>query len=105
MTIGRPQGIAILIFGLILFTYGVLILIFVTGWGRWIADYPQQLATVSVPPEAAPAVQGMRRVLGPVLEQAGGYMETMAYFAGALITLISLGPISVGAKLIRANAR
>ena len=105
MTIGRPQGIAILIFGLILFTYGVLVLIVLTGWGRWIADYPQQLANVPVPPEAAPAVQGMRRVLGPVLEQVGGYMETMAYFGGALLTLISLGPISVGAKLIRGNGR
>ena len=105
MTIGRPQGIAILILGLILFTYGVLILIFVTGWGRWIADYPQQLANLAVPPEAAPVVQGMRGVFGPILEQVGGYMETMAYFGGALITLISLGPISVGAKLIRGNGK
>ncbi len=105
MTIGRPQGVAVLIFGLILFTYGVLVLIFVTGWGRWIADYPQVLASLSVPPEAAPVVQGMRGVFGPLLGQVGGYMETMAYFGGGLITLISLGPISVGAKLIRGNGR
>lgn len=105
MTIGRPQGIAVLIFGLILFAYGVLVLIFVTGWGRWIGEYPQQLAGISVPPEAAPVVQGMRGVFGPLLVQVGGYMEIMGYFAGALMTLVSLGPIGVGAKLVAGNRR
>ena len=103
MSIGRPQGVAVLIFGLILFTYGVLVLIFVTGWGRWIADYPQVLANLSVPPEAAPVVKGMRGVFGPLLVQVGGYMEIMGYCAGALMTLISLGPIGVGAKLVIGN--
>ena len=82
-----------------------MVLIFVTGWGRWIADYPQQLANLSVPPEAAPVVQGMRGVFGPILQQVGGYMEIAGYFAGALMTLVSLGPISVGAKLVRGNRR
>ena len=40
MRLGKPQGIAAVIFGLILLTGGILVLIFVPSWGRWIADYP-----------------------------------------------------------------
>ena len=75
MAIGRRQGVAILIFGLVLPAYGILALIFVPSWGQWIADSPQQLANLQVAPEAAPVVGGMRGVFGPLLEQVGGYVQ------------------------------
>ncbi len=103
MKVGKPQGIAAVVFGLILLTGGALVLINVPSWGRWIADYPQQLASVQVPPEAAPIVQGMRGVFGPLLEQVGGYIQKIGYFVGTLLTIVSLGPIGIGFKLIKGD--
>ena len=101
MSIGKPQGIMALVLGLLLLTYGVLILFYVPSWGRWIADYPLQMANAPVPPEAAPILQVMSGVFGPVLVQVGGYMQAIEYFAGSLVTIVSLVPISVDAQLIR----
>lgn len=101
MTVGKPQGIGALVFGLILLTAGILVLITVPGWGNWIADYPQRLANMQVPPEAASTVQGMRGVFGPLLEQVGGYIRTVGYFVGSLLTIVSLGPIGIGITIIR----
>ncbi len=91
----KPQGIAALNFGLILLTAGVLVLTTVPSWGNWIADYPQQLASMQAPPEAAPVMQGMRGVFGPLLEQVGGYIRIVGYFVGSLLTIVSLGPIGI----------
>ena len=33
MTVGKPQGIGALVFGLLLLTAGILVLITVPGWG------------------------------------------------------------------------
>ena len=101
MKVGKPQGIAAVVFGLILLTGGVLVLINVPSWGRWIADYPQQLASAQVPPEATSVVQGMRGAFGPLLEQGGGYIQRIGYFVGSLLTIVSLGPIGIGAMLIK----
>ena len=80
-------------------------LINVPSWGRWIADYPQQLASVQVPPEAAPIAQGMRGVFGPLLEEVGGYIQKIGYSVGSLLTIVSLGPIGIGAMLIKREGK
>ena len=105
MSVGKPQGIALVVLGLILLTGGVLVLITVPGWGRWIADYPQQLASAPVPPEATAVAQGMRGVFGPLLEQVGGYIQKIGYFVGSLLTIVSLGPMGIGVMLIRGEGK
>ena len=101
MRVGKPQGIAAMVFGLILLTAAVLVLLNVPSWGRWMADYPQQLASAPVPPEAAAVAQGMGGVFGPLLEQVGGYIQMIGYFVGSLLTIASLGPIGIGAVIIK----
>ena len=105
MRVGRPQGIAAVVFGLILLTGGVLVLVTVPSWGRWIADYPQQLASAQVPPEGASVVQGMRGAFGPLLEQVGGYIQKIGYFVGSLLTIVSLGPMGIGVMLIKGEGK
>jgi hypothetical protein len=47
MVLGKKQGAAMLIFGLLLLTGAILVLITVPSWGNWIADYPAQAAQVA----------------------------------------------------------
>ncbi len=104
MKIGRQQGIAMLVFGLILLTGGILVLVFVPSWGAWIADYPARISSMSLPPQAAPIVQGMTGIFGPLLKQVGGYIKAVGYFVGSLLTIISLGVTAAGAMVIKATA-
>ena len=101
MVIGRKQGVAILIFGLIILTGGILVLITVPSWGDWITGYPGQVMQQQIPEEAAPTVQAMIGIVfGPLLEQVGGYMKIAGYFVGSLLTLIALAATSVGTILV-----
>lgn len=101
MKLGKAQGVAILILGLVLLTGGVLVLVSVPSWGNWIADYPEQIAATPLPPQAAPIVQGMGGVMGPLLEEVGGYISVVGYFVGSLLTIVSLGVTGAGALVIR----
>ncbi len=101
MKIGRSQGVAILILGLVLLTGGILVLISVPSWGGWISGYPEQIAAAPFPPEAASIAQGIVGVLGPLLEQVGGYVRIAGYFVGSLLTIISLGVTAAGIMLTR----
>lgn len=101
MQIGKAQGVAILILGLLLLAAGILVLVSVPSWGNWIANYPKQIASIPAPPEAAPIVQGMGGVFGPLLEHVGGYIHVAGYFIGSILTIISLCVITVGAMIIR----
>jgi prepilin signal peptidase PulO-like enzyme (type II secretory pathway) len=100
MVIGRKQGIGILILGLLLLTAGILVLVVAPSWGSWIADYPAQAAQTieqQATPEAAPIAQTVLGfVLGPLIEQVGGYIQTAGYFAGSLLTFIALVVTTVG---------
>ncbi len=104
MKVGKKQGIAILVFGLILLTAGILVLVAVPSWGKWIADYPANVASMSLPPQAAPLVQGMSGIFGPLLKQVGGYIKTVGYFIGSLLTIISIGVTTAGAMVIKSTA-
>jgi hypothetical protein len=97
----RLRGVAVSFFGLILLTGGVLVLVFVPSWGRQIAAYPAQIAGLTFPTEAAPMVAGITAMIGPLLEQIGGYIQAVGYFIGSLLTLIALGVTSIGAILAR----
>jgi prepilin signal peptidase PulO-like enzyme (type II secretory pathway) len=104
MVIGRKQGIGILILGLLLLTGGILVLVVAPSWGSWIADYPAQAALVveqQAPAQAAPIAQAILGfVLGPLIEQVGGYLQIAGYFAGSLLTLMALALTSVGMVLV-----
>ncbi len=101
MKIGKAQGVGILILGLLLLAGGILVLVSVPSWGNWIANYPKQIAGISAPPQAAPIVQGMSGVFGPLLEQVGGYIRVVGYFVGSILTIVSLCIITAGATVIR----
>lgn len=106
MVIGRKQGIGILILGLLLLTGGILVLVVAPSWGSWIADYPASVLQGEIPQEAAPVVQSVLGIiLGPMLVQVGGYLQTAGYFIGSLLTLMALALTSVGTiVLTRRNA-
>jgi len=105
MVIGKKQGVAILIFGLLLLTAGILVLITVPSWGNWIAGYPAQatqMAQQQAPAQVAPVVQAILGVvLGPIISQVGQYMQIAGYFVGSLLTLISLLVSTAGSTIIR----
>ena len=102
MEIGKPQGVMILILGLLLLTGGILVLITVPSWGAWITGYPKLVMQQQIPPQATPIVRAMIGVVfGPLLEQVGGYIQTAGYFVGSLLTLIALAVSSVGTMIIR----
>ncbi len=104
MKLGKQQGIAILVFGLILLTGGILVLVFVPSWGGWIADYPSKISSMTLPPQVAPIAQGMTGIFGPLLERVGGYIKAVGYFVGSLLTIVSLGVTAAGAMVIRATS-
>jgi hypothetical protein len=101
MKIGRPQGVMILVLGLLFLTGGILVLVTVPSWGNWISDYPAQVASKDVPAQAAPVVQAVSGiVLGPLIHRVGGYIRIAGYFGGSLLTIIALVASSVGAMII-----
>jgi hypothetical protein len=108
MVIGKKQGIVILIFGLCILTAGILVIITVPSWGNWVADYPAQAAQIAqtqAPAQAAPVIQAIINiVLGPIIHQVGQYVQTVGYFVGSLIILISLVICTVGTSIIRKTA-
>lgn len=105
MKLGRPQGIAVLVLGILLLAGGILILVSVPSWGGWIADYPKQVAQMPLPPQVAPVAQGIAGVFGPLLQQIGGYIRTVGYFAGSLLTVISLVITAAGAMVTKGAAK
>ena len=101
MVIGKKQGIGILIFGLLILTGGILVLLTVPCWGNWIADYPEVVLKKEVPAQAAPMVQAIMGVIfGPFLDQVGSYIRTAGYFVGSLMSLIALAITSMGLMLV-----
>jgi hypothetical protein len=102
MTIGKPQGISILILGLLLLTGGILVLITVPSWGDWIMGYPEQVLQQQIPTQAESIVQAMMGIVfGPLLEQVGEYVQIAGYFVGSLLTIIALAVSSAGATIIQ----
>ena len=101
MEADKLRGVGVSCFGLILLTCAILVLIFVPSWGRWVAAYPAQIAELPFPPEAAPMVAGITALIGPLLEQIGGYIQVVGYFIGSLLTLIALGVTSIGVVFAR----
>jgi hypothetical protein len=100
--IGKPQGVLVLILGLLLLVGGILVLITVPSWGDWISGYPELVMKQQVPDQVAPTVQVMLGIIfGPMLTQIGEYIRIIGYFVGSLFTLIALVISSVGAMIIK----
>ncbi len=104
MEADRLRGVAVSCFGLILLTGAILVLVFVPSWGRWVAAYPAQIAELPFPPEATPIVMGLTAIIGPLLEQIGGYIQAVGYFIGSLLTIVAIGLTSIGFSLARGQA-
>jgi hypothetical protein len=108
MVIGKKQGIGIIIFGLLLLTAGILVLVTMPSWGSWIADYPTmaaQLVTEQAPPQAAPVAQAVLGfVMGPLIHQVGEYMKTAGYFVGSLLSLVALVVTTAGTTIAAKRA-
>jgi len=105
MKIGRPQGFGILIMGLIFLTGAVLVFLSVPSWGEWVHDYPSSIDASQLPAQAQPLAGGIKAVFGPLLEQVGGYMRAAGYFAGPLLSVISLAMMGAGVTVIRNSHR
>jgi hypothetical protein len=102
MKIGKPQGVMVLILGLMLLTASILVLVTVPSWGDWISGYPAQVLQKEIPSQAAPVVQAVLGiVLGPFIHQVGGYIKTAGYFGGSLLALMALTVSSAGTMIIR----
>ena len=97
----NARGIGVTVFGLILLVVGILILVFVPGWGNWIAGYPAQLLKMPFPPEAAPMAKGLAGAFGPLLQQVGSYVRIASYTIGSLVTIIGIGITYAGCTLLR----
>lgn len=105
MKLGKPQGIAIMTLGLLLLSGAIVVLVYVPSWGNWLKDYPAQAAARTVPPEAAAVKQAvLQGVMGPLIYQVGGYVQSAGYFIGSLLTIVSLAVTSVGTKVLK-NAK
>jgi hypothetical protein len=108
MVIGKKQGVGILLFGLLLLTGGILVLITVPSWGNWLSDYPAQatqLINQQAPAQVAPMAQSiMNFVLGGLIKQVGGYINTAGYFVGSLLSLIALVVSSAGITIVSKRA-
>ncbi len=97
----KARSLGMMVFGLILLAGGILILVFVPGWGKWIAGYPAQLMAMPFPPEAAAVAKGFGGALGPLMQQVGGYMRIAGYFVGSLMTIIAIGLTGAGFMMFR----
>ncbi len=106
----RSLGWLALLVGLIVLTVGATVFWVVPDWGSWIADYPKPAlapapaAGPTLPPEMAPMAQALPQilmtVLGPLLEQVGGYLEAAGRFLGGVLILVSLLPLGAGLRLL-----
>jgi hypothetical protein len=96
----RKAGLPVLLMGLILLTTGILVLVFIPQWGDWVRNYPQTVLQKQLPVEAQSAKGMMQFALGPLIQQIGDYLRIVGYFAGSLITLISLGLSTIGLRLL-----
>ncbi len=106
MGIPRNLGFVALLVGLILLVVGSVVLAVVPDWGQWLRDYPQQAQAQPIPEQARPVAQVMLGfVLGPLLEQVGGWIRSVGYFVGTVIVLLSLFPLGSGLAILAARRR
>ncbi len=102
MQVGRAPGVAGVLLGLLIMSVGILVLAVLPGWGGWIHDYPASVLAGPLPPEAAPMVQALIRVvLGPLIAQVGSYIQLVGYFLGSLLVVLSLFPLGAGVAVLR----
>ena len=101
MEFKKARGIGVLVFGLLLLTGGILIIVFVPSWGNWIAGYPAQLIKMPFPPEAAAMVKGLAGALSPLAQQIGSYIQAAGYFIGSLVAIVAIGVTFAGSMLLR----
>jgi hypothetical protein len=103
MEMGKGQGFAILIIGLLMLTGAILVYVSLPDWGNYIASYPTAIAA-SIPAEAQEemaSVSGMLQLVSPLLSHVGGYIQKIGYFIGSLLALISLAISVIGLRIIR----
>ena len=103
MKIGRPQGFGIMFMGLVLLTAAILVLVTLPNWGKFVAAYPGTIDPSGLPLQAQPVAGAVGTVFGPLLHQVGGYVQTIGYFVGTLLTIISLAVTGAGITVVRSG--
>ena len=86
-----------MIIGFIVLVAGIVTIIVVPGWGKWLADYPATvsqayIATLPATTQAAAAgsLASINTVFGPIIIKAGGWVKDIGYGGGAFMALIGL---------------
>jgi amino acid transporter len=106
MGVPRQFGFVALLLGLLLLVVGSVVLAVVPDWGQWLRDYPQQAQAQPIPDQMRPVAQVMLGfVLGPLLQQVGGWLRSVGYFVGTVIVLVSLFPLGGGLAILAGRRR
>lgn len=89
-----------MIIGLIVLVAGIVTIIVVPGWGKWLADYPATVAAgaaayigslpATVQGSATGSLDALNFVLIPILSKAADWIKMAGYGGGALLILIGL---------------
>jgi hypothetical protein len=89
-----------IIIGLIVLIAGIITMIVVPGWGKWLADYPAQVVAgapayigslpSTVQGSATGSLDALNYVLIPVINKAADWIKLAGYGGGALLALIGL---------------
>jgi hypothetical protein len=86
-----------MIIGLIVFIAGIIIIIVLPGWGKWLVDYPSTVSAsfiatlpATVQASATGSLAALNAVLCPVIIKAGDWIKMAGYGGGAFLALIGL---------------
>jgi hypothetical protein len=86
-----------IIIGLIVLIAGIITMIVVPGWGKWLADYPATVSTAfigtlpaAVQPSATGSLSAMNAVLIPIILKAADWIKMAGWGAGILMALIGI---------------
>jgi hypothetical protein len=87
-----------IIIGLIVLIAGIIIMIVVPGWGKWLADYPATVSTAfigTLPDSATQAsatgtLAALNAVLIPIITEVAGWIKAAGWGGGAFTALIGI---------------
>lgn len=89
-----------MIIGLIVLIAGIVTIIVLPSWGKWLADYPAQVVAgapayigslpATVQGSATGSLDALNYVLIPILNKAADWIKMAGYGGGAFLALIGL---------------
>jgi hypothetical protein len=86
-----------MIIGLLVLIAGIVTIVVLPGWGKWLADYPGTISSSfigSLPATSQAAAAGslasINAVFTPLLEKLGDWIKLAGYGVGALLALLGI---------------